>query len=76
MQLFWGAQCVHYTQANETDVTRVSIDFRIAPRSIFLDAESSRAEAQTRGPRLVRKLPAVAAPCAAAPCAAAAVRTL
>ena len=35
---FWGSQCVHYTQANEEDVTRVSMDFRVMPRSCY-DAE-------------------------------------
>ena len=32
-QRFWGSQCQHYTRANDTDATRVSIDFRIVPRS-------------------------------------------
>jgi hypothetical protein len=32
-QRFWGSQCTHHTLANETEATRVSIDFRVAPRS-------------------------------------------
>lgn len=31
MMLFWGSQCLHYTVPNETDATRVSIDFRVIP---------------------------------------------
>jgi hypothetical protein len=30
--MFYGNQCVHYTTANVTDATRVSIDFRVVPR--------------------------------------------
>lgn len=33
VQRFWGSQCQHYTLANETETTRVSIDFRVVPRS-------------------------------------------
>jgi len=29
---FWGGQCAHYTVANDTAVTRVSIDFRVIPQ--------------------------------------------
>ena len=32
-QRFWGAMCTHYTLANDTEITRVSIDFRVVPRS-------------------------------------------
>ena len=39
---FWGAQCMHYTQANETDITRVSFDFRVAPRSCHVDGTGHR----------------------------------
>ena len=36
MMLFWGSQCLHYTVPNETDATRVSIDFRVIPsRSLY-----------------------------------------
>jgi hypothetical protein len=30
---FWGASCMHYTTANDSSSTRVSIDFRVVPRS-------------------------------------------
>lgn len=33
--LFWGHQCEHYTMPNETDATRVSIDFRVVPPSYY-----------------------------------------
>ena len=33
--LFWGNQCLHYTLPNDTDTTRVSIDFRVVPRSYY-----------------------------------------
>jgi hypothetical protein len=39
---FWGAQCLHYTQANETDITRVSFDFRVTPRSCHVDGTGHR----------------------------------
>ena len=32
---FWGAQCMHHTRPNETERTRVSVDFRVVPRSCF-----------------------------------------
>lgn len=41
-QRFWGAQCVHYTEPNETDLTRVSIDFRVLPRSCHEDGTGYR----------------------------------
>ena len=28
---FWGHSCSHYTVPNDTDHTRVSIDFRVIP---------------------------------------------
>jgi hypothetical protein len=34
LQLFYGNQCVHYTLPNATDHTRVSIDFRVIPRTV------------------------------------------
>ncbi|CAE8672723.1 unnamed protein product [Polarella glacialis] len=37
MMQFWGNQCVHYTLPNETDHTRVSFDFRVIPRSHYLE---------------------------------------
>ena len=33
--LFWGNQCLHYTLPNDTDTTRVSIDFRVVPKSYY-----------------------------------------
>lgn len=32
---FWGSQCNHYTVPNTTNVTRVSLDFRVLPRSLY-----------------------------------------
>ena len=32
---FWGAACRHKTVANATETTRVSIDFRVLPRSAY-----------------------------------------
>ena len=32
---FWGNQCNHYTVPNTTDVTRVSVDLRVLPRSLY-----------------------------------------
>ena len=38
MMLFWGSQCLHYTVPNDTDATRVSIDFRVIPsRALYRD---------------------------------------
>ena len=34
---FWGNQCLHYTVPNETGSCRVSFDFRIIPRSCFVE---------------------------------------
>ena len=34
--LFWGHQCQHYTVPNETDATRVSLDFRVVPDGWFV----------------------------------------
>ena len=33
--LFYGNQCQHYTMANDTQSTRVSLDFRVIPRSLY-----------------------------------------
>ena len=41
-QRFWGAQCVHYTEANDTDFTRVSLDFRVLPRACHTDGTGFR----------------------------------
>lgn len=38
-QRFWGAQCVHYTQPNETEITRISLDFRVVPRSCYVQPD-------------------------------------
>ena len=41
--VFDGTTCAHYTLANTTDHTRVSVDFRVVPGSAFdPDAECSR----------------------------------
>jgi len=32
---FWGHQCEHFTQPNETGRTRLSIDFRVIPRAQY-----------------------------------------
>ena len=32
---FYGNRCRHYTNPNDTDTTRVSIDFRVVPRSYY-----------------------------------------
>ncbi len=34
---FWGASCEHYTTANESGRTRVSLDFRVVPRSCYYE---------------------------------------
>jgi hypothetical protein len=33
--VFWGNQCKHYTVPNTTGVSRVSLDFRVCPMSLF-----------------------------------------
>jgi hypothetical protein len=38
---FWGNQCNHYTMPNETGVARVSLDFRVVPRSVYIDEHES-----------------------------------
>lgn len=38
---FWGAQCMHHTEPNETERTRVSFDFRVVPRSCFVEDSES-----------------------------------
>lgn len=35
MQRFYGNKCEHYTLANDTDSTRVSLDFRVVPKGWF-----------------------------------------
>lgn len=39
---FHGGQCEHYTKANDTGSTRVSLDFRVIPRSLWLDMFGQR----------------------------------
>ena len=34
---FWGSQCEHFTKANSTDTTRVSLDFRVILESLYVD---------------------------------------
>lgn len=31
----WGNACYHHTLPNDTDTTRVSVDFRVIPRSHY-----------------------------------------
>jgi hypothetical protein len=31
MMQFWGNQCTHYTVPNDTDHTRITVDFRVIP---------------------------------------------
>ena len=33
--LQWGNACYHHTLPNDTDTTRVSVDFRVIPRSYY-----------------------------------------
>ena len=35
IRVFDGSACAHYTVANESDETRVSLDFRVVPRGLF-----------------------------------------
>ena len=34
---FYGHQCDHFSLPNATGVTRLSLDFRVVPRSAFLE---------------------------------------
>eukprot|EP01100_Stratorugosa_tubuloviscum_P014694 TRINITY_DN7_c0_g1_i1.p1 TRINITY_DN7_c0_g1~~TRINITY_DN7_c0_g1_i1.p1 ORF type:complete len:240 (+),score=86.02 TRINITY_DN7_c0_g1_i1:83-802(+) len=36
---FWGNQCLHYNNLNDTQNTRVSFDFRVIPKSLFRPKE-------------------------------------
>jgi hypothetical protein len=36
MARFWGYACKHYTVPNDSDHTRVSFDFRVIPKSLFV----------------------------------------
>jgi ectoine hydroxylase-related dioxygenase (phytanoyl-CoA dioxygenase family) len=38
---FWGSQCLHWTSENNTDVTRVSLDFRIVLGFVWSHLEKS-----------------------------------
>ena len=35
IRVFDGSACAHYTVANESDETRVSLDFRVVPRGLY-----------------------------------------
>eukprot|EP00040_Diaphanoeca_grandis_P000171 m.14586 g.14586 ORF g.14586 m.14586 type:complete len:286 (+) comp10213_c0_seq1:216-1073(+) len=35
-QLFWGCRCHHFTNANDTHATRVSLDFRVTPVKLYV----------------------------------------
>lgn len=39
---FHGGQCEHFTNANDTGSTRVSLDFRVIPRSLWRDLFGQR----------------------------------
>lgn len=39
--LWWGNQCRHYADANRTDGTRVSFDFRLVPKHFWDAAETA-----------------------------------
>ena len=41
-QRFWGNRCRHFTVANETCRTRVSLDFRVVPRSCHVERPDDR----------------------------------
>ena len=47
---FYGNQCVHYTMPNETDATRMSIDFRVIPLDHYIERypKSHRRDGQAR----------------------------
>ena len=57
---FWGNQCQHYTLPNDTDVTRVSIDFRVIlarhyiPRYISPDLEKDHNAIESTEPAVCR----------------------
>jgi len=38
---FWGNQCYHYNEVNDTGSTRVSFDFRVIPYSKFQGSEAT-----------------------------------
>lgn len=38
---WWGNRCGHYAEANATDGTRVSFDFRVVPRPLWDSAKAS-----------------------------------
>jgi hypothetical protein len=35
MMRFYGNECVHFTEANRTEITRVSLDFRVVPGFVY-----------------------------------------
>jgi hypothetical protein len=37
MMRFYGNECVHFTEANRTEITRVSLDFRVVPGFVYDD---------------------------------------
>jgi ectoine hydroxylase-related dioxygenase (phytanoyl-CoA dioxygenase family) len=34
---FWGSQVLHMTKPNDTATTRVSLDFRVIPKELYVD---------------------------------------
>ena len=45
---FYGNKCIHYAVANDTDTTRISLDFRIVPGSCFDPAPTFEVEGDSR----------------------------
>lgn len=46
---FYGSQCLHFTEANTTPITRVSLDFRVVPGQWFeTDFAGSRADGKQK----------------------------
>ena len=50
MLRFWGAECMHYTVPNETARTRVSFDFRVVPRSCYVEEDCAGGRADPYRP--------------------------
>lgn len=53
MKQFWGNQCVHYTVPNDTDHTRITVDFRIIPLPQCATIPSFRANCLSLHPSLL-----------------------
>eukprot|EP00747_Dinoflagellata_sp_TGD_P028970 gnl/TRDRNA2_/TRDRNA2_133598_c0_seq1.p1 gnl/TRDRNA2_/TRDRNA2_133598_c0~~gnl/TRDRNA2_/TRDRNA2_133598_c0_seq1.p1 ORF type:complete len:326 (+),score=55.10 gnl/TRDRNA2_/TRDRNA2_133598_c0_seq1:47-1024(+) len=46
---WWGNQCRHWCEPNSTSSTRVSLDFRVIPKSLWDAAEATSATAEAEG---------------------------